>query len=189
MAQRIGRETRLREAVGIFNSPQDVEHVVRDLMTVGFDRADISILATEETVRDKLGRYYQDTHAAADDPRAPRQSWAEPESRAVGQTALTGVLGYIGAVTAGGVAFATGGAAALVIAAGVIGGGVSGGIGFGLGRLIDDEVADSLETQLEHGGIVVWVKVEDEDEASTAGAVLTRHAAQDVHVHDIHLPT
>jgi hypothetical protein len=173
----------LREAVGMFAQEQVLEPVVHDLMTAGFDHADISVLASEERVRRRLGHGYRDAQAAEDDPDAPRDIWIDPESVVEGRGALTGILAYIGAVVAGGLAFATGGPDAVAIAAGVAGAGALGGVGYGLARRFDGKMADRMGTHVELGGIVLWVKVADEERARRASEVLTRHGAAHVHVH------
>jgi hypothetical protein len=185
MAQEIGAPARFREAVGVFRDPRELERAVLDLMTSGFDRADVSLLATQDTVRHKLPHHYQDTHAAEDDPEAPRAGWSGPEGRTVSRSALGTILGYVGAVTAGGIVVASGGAAEMAIAAGVIGAGAAGGVGYTLGRMFNDRVARNLQDQLEHGGIILWVKVDNDEEGSRASDVLRRHGAWDVHVHEL----
>ncbi len=183
MAEAIRRQSELREAVGIFSDAKAVERAVQELLTRGFDQADISLLATERTARDKLGAYSQDTHAAEDDPQAPRQDWISPEARTEGRSALAGMLGYLGALTVAGVVFATGGAAAAAVVAGVVGGGATAAVGATLGRRMDRKIAEAIEYQLDHGGIVLWVRLQRENQVADALEVLRNHGAQDVHIH------
>lgn len=175
----------VREAVGVLDDAQELERTVEDLLTEGFTQSDISILASEETARRKLGRIYEDTRSAEDDPDAPRIEYVDPESRMEGRGALAGILGYVGAVTAGGITFATGGAAGPIIAAGLLGGGALASLGAVLGRMIDRRLAASLEEQVRHGGIVVWTRVADAEREKAAVRVLRRHGARDVHVHTV----
>lgn len=185
MPQDVHSARDIREAIGVLGDPQELERTVEDLLTEGFNHSDISLLASEETAREKLGHGYPDTRAAEDDPKAPRIEFVEPESRVEARGALAGILGYVGAVTAGGIAFATGGAAGVIIAAGLVGGGALGSLGAVLGRILDQRLASTLENQVRHGGIVLWVRVADQGQEETALRVLSRHGARDVHVHTV----
>ena len=46
------------EAVGIFHSAEDLQAAVDDLLTQGFDRMDLSILASETAIEQKLHEAY-----------------------------------------------------------------------------------------------------------------------------------
>ena len=43
------------EAVAIFNSVGSLEETIDELMSTGFDRADVSLLAASEAVEKRLG--------------------------------------------------------------------------------------------------------------------------------------
>lgn len=179
----------VREVVALFSDVHGLEAAVQDLLTHGFDHGDLSVLASEKVVRERLGHRIDDTVvAAAEDPMLPRRSWVEPEARMEGRGALASVLGYFGAVTALGLAFATGGAAAAAIGAALVGAGAGAGLGAGLGKLFDQRLVREFQSQLERGGILLWVRVND-DPACEARAmeVLNRHGGHHVQVHQHHL--
>ena len=46
------------EAVGIFHSAQDLQAAVDDLLNQGFNRMELSILASERAIEDKLHEAY-----------------------------------------------------------------------------------------------------------------------------------
>lgn len=178
----------VREVVALFSDPHALEAAVQDLLTNGFDHGDLSILAREKVVREKLGHRLQDTVADADRGDLPRRAWVEPESRMEGRGALASVLGYFGAITALGLTFATGGAAAAAIGAALVGAGAGAGLGTGLGRLFDQRLAREFEHQVEQGGILLWVRVTDSPECEArATEVLGRHGGHHVHVQPHHL--
>lgn len=179
------RSHHVREAVGVFTDAQELEAVVSELLTAGFDHGDISLLASDDTARAKLHRSYPTIRSAEDDPNSPRVAWVEPETRTEGRGALASVMGYVGAVTAGGIVFATGGAAAVVIAAGVIAGGAMAGAGIALGKALDQTIAGRLHEQLEKGGILLWVRTDGPAQEARAQEILLRHGGHDVHVHDL----
>ncbi|MBW7852327.1 MAG: hypothetical protein H3C38_17670 [Rhodospirillales bacterium] len=185
MPEPLAQEPRIREAVGAFRDVPSLEKTFDDLLTAGFAHSDISLLASDDTVKRKLGRFYVDVREAADDPQAPRRDFPSVQARTEGKGALTSMLGYIGALTAGGVTIATGGAAGAVIAAGVLGGGALAALGAALGRAVDSQFTDDLQRQVERGGIILWVKVADADQERRAQEVLRRHGAEGVHVHSL----
>ena len=171
------------EVVGLFPTARAMEEGVQDLLTSGFDHGDIAILADRRVVESHLGHRLEDTRAAADDPAVPRRAWIEPESRMEGRSALAAALGYVGAVTAIALTFATGGAAVAAIGGAVFGGGAGASLGAVLGRLFDRRLARQIENQIALGGILVWVRCAGPDAERRAGAALARHRAADVHVH------
>lgn len=180
------RVSDIREVVGVFSDVDALEHGVEDLLTSGFSNGDISLLGDERTVRRRLGHRLDDTLAAADDPSAPRRNFVEPESRTEGRSALSAILGYFGAVTALGVTFATGGATAPAVAAALVGAGAGAGLGAGLGKVYDSRLAREFQHQVEHGGILVWVRCTSDADESRATETMSRHGAHHVHAHTLH---
>ena len=64
--------TTIREAVGVFKDAGKMEDAVEELEESGFDRAEISLLASDDTVRQKLGHRFYDAKSLEDDPAVPR---------------------------------------------------------------------------------------------------------------------
>jgi hypothetical protein len=64
-------EPTIREAVGVFDSPDKLQEAIDDLMSSGFDRAELSLLAAEDTVDQKLGHKYRKIAELEDDPIVP----------------------------------------------------------------------------------------------------------------------
>lgn len=175
----------VREVVALFSGAHALEAAVQDLLTHGFDHSDLSILAREKVVRDRLGHRLDDMVASADRDDLPRRAWVEPESRMEGRGALASVLGYFGAVTALGLTFATGGAAAVAIGAALVGAGAGAGLGTGLGKLFDQRLAREFEHQMDQGGILLWVRVGTDSECERRAIdILARHGGHHVHAHD-----
>lgn len=172
-----------RETVGVFGATEALDHAVEELLGSGFEHADISLLAADRTVEEKLGHRLTRSSDAEDDLNVPRRAWTPPQARTEGKAALSGILGYFGAVALAGVTFATGGGALAAIALGVLGGGASAIAGARLAKAIDENWARSLQSQIEAGGILLWVRVEDDAQARRATEILGRHGAGDVHTH------
>lgn len=178
------QDVETREVVGLFSDPHAMEAGVEALLVSGFDHSDLSVLAGEKVLREKLGHRLDDTLTAADDPEVPRRAWVEPESRMEGRGALASVLGYFGAVGALGLTFATGGAAAVAIGAALVGAGAGAGLGVGLGKLFEQRLAREFEHQVEKGGLLVWVRCHNDESERKAMDILNAHGAHHVHAHD-----
>ena len=86
-----------REAVGIFHEAAALDAARDDLLRAGFDRADLSFLASEHAVEEKLGQRYRRASALADDPATPRVAYVSTEAIGGAEGALIGGLFYVGA--------------------------------------------------------------------------------------------
>jgi hypothetical protein len=177
--------TSVREAVGLFHDERSLERAVDDLLDCGFDRAEISLLASHETIERKLGHRYERSAELEDDTRVPRLAYVDIDSRTEGKASMIGGLAYIGAIAASGLVVASGGTLALAIAAAAIAGGGGGMIGAYLGRLMEGKHAKHLQQHLVDGGLLLWVEVADPDRETKAVEALQRHSADDVHVHEL----
>jgi hypothetical protein len=87
----------IREAVGVFNTSETLQDAIDDLMSSGFDRAALSLLASEKAVEDKLGHKYQKIAELEDDPIVPRCCYVSTESIGSAEGGLIGGLMYVGA--------------------------------------------------------------------------------------------
>ena len=66
------------EAVAIFQDIASLDNAVEALFQGGFGKDDISLLASEKTVEDKLGHRYEHVDELEDDPEAPRVALSFP---------------------------------------------------------------------------------------------------------------
>ena len=55
----VGPTTTIREAVGVFRDPASLQEAIDELLSSGFDRAEVSLLAGEHAVEEKLGHRYR----------------------------------------------------------------------------------------------------------------------------------
>lgn len=177
--------TTIREAVAILETADELERAIEDLQSSGFDRSEISLLADEATVKMKLGHRYERARELEDDPNAPRTAYISTESVGDAEGGLIGGLIYVGALTAAGVVVAGGGALAATLAAAALAGGAGGFIGSILAGMVGEHHADLLKTQLQKGGLLLWVRTRDADHEKRAVEVLSRHSAHDIHVHSV----
>lgn len=172
-----------REAVGIFNDSEDLQAAIDELLSRGFHRSQLSLLASERAVEDKLGHRYEKVEVLADHPATPRSAYVSGEAVGGAEGALIGGLMYVGAVAAAGAVVASGGALAAVITTAALAGGTGGFIGSLLARWIGERHANYLQEQIDRGGLLLWVRTWDVDDEERAVEVLEKHSAAAVHVH------
>ncbi|GAB4141157.1 MAG: hypothetical protein Tsb0016_08660 [Sphingomonadales bacterium] len=175
----------VREAVAVFKDSDALQAAIDDLLSHGFDRADLSLLADERVVEEKLHRHFIRARELEDDPKAPRVAFVSPEAIGDAQGALIGTPMYIAAGTAAGAMTAVGGPLAAVIAATIAASGAGALLGGVLATLLGKHHSHYLEEQLAHGGLLLWVRTWDTGDEQRATDILKKHAGGDVHVHDI----
>lgn len=175
----------VREVVAIVHDEASMDAAIDDLEEHGFDRAEISLMASEHAVEQKLGSRYHRIQDAADDPATPRVPLVAPEDVGAGEGALIGGLAYVGAMAATGAVVASGGAllaAGIAAVAGGIGAGAIGGL---LARWLGHHHAHEIEEHLKRGGLLLWVNLRDRAHEEAAKRILARHTKEPVRVHEI----
>lgn len=110
------REGAAREVVGVFNDERSLQEEIDELLMSGFDRAEVSLLAGEDTVVEKLGHKYKKVEEIEDNADAPRADYIDAESVGEAKGALMGGLFYIGAFATAGAILASGGTLATILA-------------------------------------------------------------------------
>jgi len=173
----------VREAVGVFHDRDSFLDAVEELLSAGFDRSDLSLLAGERAVEEKLGHNYEKVQELEDEAAVPRVAFVGTHSLAEAKTGVIGGLAYIGAMAAVGAVVASGGALAATIAAAVAAGGGGGLLGAWAARYLGRDRAKALQHQLDHGGLLLWVHLRDQAHEQRAVKTLSRYGAEDVHVH------
>lgn len=174
-------KTEIREAVGIFDSEQQLQAAIDDLLSHGFNRAEISVLAPVSAVEEKLGHRFKSVAEIEDDPEAMSKAYIPVETIGDAEGAVIGSLLYVGAF-AGIVLVASGGALAAALAALALGGSGT-AVGVALARFIKQHHADYIADQLEKGGLLLWVRTWDQKDEAKAVELLSAHSAHDVHIH------
>ncbi len=174
-----------REVVGVFSDADALEAAAGELLASGFALAQISLLAGEKAIVEKLGHKYERIEELEDNLEIPRTVYRSKESFDAAKTALLGSLASIGALATAGAIFASGGALVVTLASGVLGAEAGGFIGGVLGDFVDDHHAKHLQEQLDHGGLLLWVRTADDAEENTAKQILSQHSGRDVHAHAI----
>lgn len=177
-------ETRT-EAVAVFEKAEHLQDAIDALLNRGFDQADISLLASDKAVDEKLGHLYRRVEHLEDSADAPRKEYVSTAARGDAQGGLIGGLMYVGALAAAGAVFASGGTLGLALAGAAAAGGAGGAAGAALAKMIGDRHAEELQTQLDRGGLLLWVRTRDHEMEQRAEGVLRRHHGRDVHLHEL----
>ncbi len=175
----------VREAVGVFHNRDSFQASVDELLNSGFDRSELSILAGQRTVEENLGDVYEKVADLEDSPTAPRTAYIGKDSMVEAKTGIVGGLAYVGALAAVGSVVASGGTVGWAVVGALLAGGGGGALGAWISRHLGRDRAKSVEEQLAKGGVLLWVRVRDEDREKRAVDILTRHSADDVHIHDL----
>lgn len=176
----------VHEAVGVFSTPEALERAVDELEVSGFDRATLSVLASEGTIKDRVGHLYRNIAEITDSRDVPQRAFVETDSRVEGAAAAIGIPCYIGSVAGAGVAAVGFGAATAATVAGSIVGGVAGaGLGAFLAGVMLRRHVHEVSEQLAEGGLVLWVSLRDHDAERQAVHILTNAGGRNVHVHEL----
>ena len=177
----------VREAVGVFSNAETLQAALDDLEENGFMHHELSILADAKAIEEKLGHVYKRVEDIEDDPKAPRIIFVANETIGEAMGSAIGLPIYIASVTATGIVVAAGGPLFTVIATALAAGLGGASIGYILAALIEKHHADYIESQIRHGGLLLWVNLRSKDMEERAQTILKRHSARDVHIHEIPL--
>jgi hypothetical protein len=179
------RPAPIREAVGVLDTAESLEDAIDELLSSGFDRAELSLLESERTVEEKLDHAYCRVEELEDEARVPRTAFVSTESRGDAEGALIGGLMYVGEVLAAGGIVASGGTLAGTVVAAALAGGAGTVAGSAFAKLLEYHHADYLAEQLGRGGLLLWVRTRTPERETRALEILGKHSAHDVHVHNI----
>ena len=174
---------KIPEAVGVFDSFEDLQKAFYDLRMVGFSRYDISLLGTEEALKEKLGTTYWRSPELEDDPNAPRAAFVSEEAIGELEGGIAGGFFFLGSYVAMAAMLTAASTLAASIAAIAIGGVPAAIIGALLARRVGQHHKEYYATQIEHGGILLWVRVKDKEHDDLAVKIMKEHSGRDVHVH------
>jgi len=177
--------TTVREAVGVFDDAETLQAAIDELLSSGFNRVDLSLLAGHQAVEEKLGHIYEKVEDLEDDPQSSRAAYMAPETIGDAEGALIGAPLYVAAATAIGLVVATGGTVAAAAGAAALAGGAGAAIGTVLSAMLEKHHADYLNEQLEKGGLLLWAHTRDAAHEEKAQKILSTHSAHDVHLHDL----
>lgn len=171
------------EAVGVFDSFETLQQAIYDLRMSGFSRYDISLLGSQEAMKEKLGSAYWRAEDLEDNPDAPRAAFVSEEAIGELEGAIAGGFFFLGSYIAMAAMLTPVSTLAASVAAIAVGGGPAAVIGTLLARRVDHHHKDYYADQIRNGGILLWVRTIDADKEALAVKILKGHSGRDVHVH------
>jgi hypothetical protein len=181
-------KTRVREVAAVFKSRADLEEAVHTLLLEGFDRADVDLMASTDAVRKKLGGIYVAPEEIPEIPGVPRRAFVAADDEVTVVAGIAGILTYVGATASAIGVVASGGALALALAAAAAGGTATGALGFALARrLLGQLPSDELESALDTGGLILWVRVRSAEQQEKAERILREKGGKAVRTHEIEI--
>lgn len=175
----------IREAVGVFENDQKLQAAIDDLSLSRFERYEISVLGSEDAIKEKFNIDSIDLKELADNPVTPRGTNIAPEEIEVAQRIIVGGGMLVGVVTA--VIAAGGVLLSKTIPAAIIGVAAGSVIGSVLAKLFGSAYAENLQKKIDKGGLILWVITSSKEKEGVACKILKKHGAKYVHVHDIDL--
>lgn len=178
-----GERESVCEVVGVFHAADDFEAAIEELLSSGFDRAQLSLLASETAIEDKLKHRCRRAAELADDPTVPRTSYVSTAAVGDAQGALIGGLTYVGATSAIGAVVMSGGALAGTLIAAIVAGGAGTLLGSILAGLVGRHHAENLNAHIERGGLILWIRAWEPQDEALAINIVRKHGAADVHSH------
>lgn len=171
------------EVVGIFDTHEDLQKAFYDLRMTGIHHSDMSILAGEKVLQEKLGKAYWRATELEDDPKAPRAHFVSEEAIGELEGAIAGGFFFVGSFIAMTAMLTPVSTLAASIAAIAIGGSPAAVIGALLARRVGQHHKDYYVNQIEHGGILLWVRVHSKEQENLANKIMKGHSGHDVHAH------
>jgi hypothetical protein len=136
-------------------------------------------------VNEKLGSGFASARVAEGNPAVPRTAYVSPEAIGDAQGGIVSGLVYAGATAAAGTVLISGGTIVVAVIAAALVGGTGGIVGVLLANWLGDNHAQYLRTQVDHGGLLLWVRTRDAKAEFRAVDILKRHSSRDVHVHTL----
>lgn len=150
------------EVVGLFAAREDFERTIEALMTDEFERTDLSVLSSHESI-DAAG--------------TPGKPWKDV------LTALVGELKYEGPLIASGAILLAGGPLAATIA-GIIGAATAGiAAKEVLGEVTSTPHTEDFARSLAAGSVILWVRALDDRREKAAARIMGANGGQNIHVH------
>lgn len=176
------------ETVGVFHDLPALQKTAEDLEEAGFKHSDLSLLATERTIEDKLGHIYRKVEDIDNDPDMPPLAYTAPTPIGNAEGVLVGAPMYAAAFGAAGVMIAAGGPIAPTIAAIVGAGGIGAAAGGVVAAMIGKKYSGELQDELDDNGLLLWVQTPDDTTENRAKDILARHQAKLIGTHEVANP-
>ncbi|MGE0724951.1 MAG: hypothetical protein AB7O45_11280 [Alphaproteobacteria bacterium] len=169
------------ELVGTFHSAEQLEAAIDELTRSGWDRADLSLLASDGVIAPHLPPATPPPSIADDSDATEKASVVKEDDVRQGRTLAVSLTGVIAAFAAAGATVVTGGGVlAAIVGAAAAGGGAAGAME-AIGRWVGRNRESFLQEQIDRGGLLLWVTLHKPEDEARAAAILRRHGGTYVH--------
>lgn len=165
-----------REAVSL-------REVIEELMNIGFDRTDISVVAGCGAIEHEFDAMPEDIIHLVGEPDVPCAAYLEHGALVQAKAVIIGALVHAAAIAAIVPAVSFDATLMTTIAAAIVAACLGGLIGAMACQLIDRHHNDYVNQQLSRGGLL-WVSTMTNTLETRACHILQRHAARNVQVSD-----
>jgi hypothetical protein len=175
---------KVREVAGVFRSRDVLDAAVGDLLSSGFDRADLDVVVGAEARR-RLGGAAVPAEEIPEVPGVPRQPVVAREDIVLVSSLVLAVLVFAAAAVAAWLVVASGGELMWAGVAAAVGAVAAAALGAQLTRIFTRKHIRALEAQLTERELVLLVRVRSPDEEAKAEQILLGHGASAVRPHEV----
>ncbi len=172
----------IHEAVAVFDDAVSLQDAMEELQRDGFMLQELSVLADENTVKEKVGHVYHSVEEAKRDHHAPRDVFMPDEVRGSAEGTALGVPLYVGAVIGSCIAAAAVGTLPVVMASAALGGIGGASIGAVFARFIAKHHEDYVKTAMDKGGLLLWVNLRSPEQEDKARTILNKYSPHEVYI-------
>jgi hypothetical protein len=170
----------IHQVVATFAEAEHFEDAVEAVKAMGFDRSQISLVASHDAVEAKIASRLQHSGKKFDDSAIPQGISTDRDTVKTERTMAIGLPAYIGGAGAGLAIVATGGALAIAAGVAAVGAAAGAGIGTLLAKAISEHHAHFLEKQLQMGKLLLTVDLDNIEREGLVVEALKRSGAEDV---------
>lgn len=172
------------ETVAVFWYPEHLDNAVEELALWGFSPSELSLLASERTLADRLDQHY----SRISDLAGNSPCFVPAGIRETGGPTLSDRLVSVGTTNAGDRIFASDDDLAAAIAATVKAAKNGNAFGNALVQLVGHDSSLFLLDQLTRGTVVLWVRARDSEPVPDAAQrILQKHSDRDMHAYAVRL--
>lgn len=173
--------------IAVFRAPEHLDLAVIELIDLGFDRTDITILMAENTIMRTLKQRYRQISELGSQSGLQRRRYVSDGSQKDGNAAFSGRLISVGLTDGGSSVFATDDNLAATIVATSRAIGADRSLSDTLAQLLGRSDALFVSSQLDRTGIVVWIRTRSSELARLALDVLEKHWRRDIHAYTVRM--
>ncbi len=178
---------KVREVAGVFHSRRTLDAAIEDLLSAGFDRADIDELASLDEVYKRFKTYIA-AEEMADLTPTPRQPIVTRDDITLGVILTSSLVAVAGGIIAALIDVASGGGGWSAGITGTFLGLVAGGIAaMMLPRIFRRDHLRGLDWMQFDRGVVLWVRARSGEREAMAQDILRRNGGRAVRVHEIEI--